>query len=155
MASTVTLPAHIKRREYRQWAPGQWNWYWIADAPCGQESVYMESQAITQWATPDKIWCQHAMCDMCEAADHSISEHPEGDSPKNWFPVLWCNGWAGNGHKREGCDGINHQLDPYNEQSGDDCYWWYQGNYPNGWVYWMGDWRCASCAEKTIFGVRS
>jgi hypothetical protein len=147
------VPSFIKRREQREWVPGHRAWYWIADAPCGQESVLLESSAIVHWTAPDKIWCSHAQCDMCQAVDHTVSEH----SPEtNWLPVLWCNAPTGEiPGTREGCDGVHHKLDNFRDQSGNDCYAWYQGNYPNGWVYWQGDWRCGQCAEKTIFGARS
>lgn len=164
------LPAHIKRRERLEWAPGHFNWYWIADAPCGMEVRFAESSAKKQWATPDKVWCHHAGCDMCPAEDHTLQAH-ENDGTHNWFPVLACNSWL-NPNKRgeqwvsDGkggliykpydvvCDGINHYLPPFGSNE-EGCYWWYQGNYPNGWIYWQGDWRCGPCAEKTIIGPRS
>lgn len=111
-----------------------------------------------------------AQCDMCEATDTSVAyHHPDVDS--NWFPVLACNSFATdftisshwNGKEMVvDCDGVNHALIPFGATDEErytpeghclpDCYWWYQGNYPNGWVYFMGDWRCGPCAEKTIFG---
>ena len=152
MAGT-NLPPHIKGRRYSE-VMGVW--YWVADAPCGMEVIYAEQFAQGVWTSPDKIWCHHAVCDMCQVADHSIAEHPH-ESAKNWFPVLWCNATTGEiPGTRIGCDGVNHTLKPW-DNGGDeeDCYVWYQGNYPNGWVYWQGDWRCGPCAEKTIFGGRS
>jgi len=147
------LPAFIKRRERRQWTPGQANWYWIADAPCGMEVMFIENLAIEQWTSPDKIWCHHAQCDMCDAADHTIVAHADCDDSRNWFPVLACNSWLSSGIM-PGCDGVNHTLNGFSSGV-EDCYWWYQGNYPNGWVYWMGDWRCGPCTTKSIIGPRS
>lgn len=101
-----------------------------------------------------------AQCDLCSATDTSVVYNNDNA----WFPVLACNSFASNGTVSSewdgekyvpACDGINHKLDPFDKQSGVDCYWWYQGNYPNGWVYWMGDWRCGPCTEKTIIGPRS
>jgi hypothetical protein len=147
------IPAFVKRREY---SPIMKMHYWVADAPCGMEVIMGESAAIYHWTAPDKIQCRHAMCDMCQLEDHAVQEHvPE--RAENWFPVLWCNADTGEiPGIREGCDGVNHLLLPWdNGGVEDDCYAWYCGNYPNGWVYWQGDWRCGPCAEKTIFGKRS
>lgn len=149
---TASLPPFIKRREYSE-VMGVW--YWRADAPCGMEVIYAEKFARGVWTSPDKIWCHHAVCDMCQVADHTIQEHVV-ESAKNWFPVLWCNSATGEiDGTREGCDGVNHKLNPWESNDDDDCYVWYCGNYPNGWVYWQGDWRCGPCAEKTIFGRAS
>jgi hypothetical protein len=105
----------------------------------------------------DGIWLDTAHCDMCPVEDDTVIQHwPELDS--DWFPVLWCNAVSGEiPGTREGCDGVNHVLVPFNSPNSgeDDCYAWYQGNYKNGWVYWQGDWRCGPCAEKTIFGRAS
>lgn len=147
------VPSFVKSREYSTLMK---MWYWRATAPCGQEVIMGEDAATYHWTSPDKIGCEHAVCDMCQVADHSVSEH-RPESATNWFPVLWCNASTGEiPGTREGCDGVNHTLKPW-DNGGDeeDCYVWYQGNYPNGWVYWQGDWRCGPCAEKTIFGTQS
>jgi hypothetical protein len=98
-----------------------------------------------------------AQCDMCGATDTSVVYNNDNA----WLPVLACNSLLSPalaqlefGEPLVLCDGINHRLDPFNAQSGMDCYWWYQGGYPNGWIYWQGDWRCGPCAVESIFGAR-
>jgi|SRR5580765_1954875 len=109
-----------------------------------------------------------AQCDLCEATDTSVAYN--NDNP--WFPVLACNSFASDYHVSDywdgekmvpNCDGVNHTFIPFDAterytpegHSLPDCYWWYQGGYPNGWVYWMGDWRCGPCTIKSIIGPRS
>lgn len=157
------LPEFVIER----WYSAEWDmWYWKAIAPCGGESSYAEEFAREKWKTHADVWCHHSGCDLCDAVDHTIVEHDDNNNPKNWFPVLHCNAFPADGTIRAtwngteyvaACDGVNHKLIPFgeNENCEEDCYWWYQGNYPNGWVYWQGDWRCGPCAEKTIFGGRS
>jgi hypothetical protein len=120
-----------------------------------------EHQAIGSFtvAEPDT-----AQCDLCGATDTSVVYNNDN----KWFPVLACNSFCSpgpmvfewqNGQPSVVCDGINHRFVPFNvepqREYEEDCYWWYQGNYKNGWVYWMGDWRCGPCTEKTIIGPRS
>lgn len=104
-----------------------------------------------------------ARCDMCQATDTSVVYHTQ-DVDTNWFPILACNSWmvqfkvAIGPDNQPTCDGINHTLVPFGSDYSatvESCYWWYQGRYKDGWIYWQGDWRCRVCAEKTLFGPRA